>query len=97
MKQQRSSARARYKADTRVVMCPRPEQYLANAVIMRAVEDYINAKRNLMCRPNQADNEMKLDCLAFFFSGWFNCMCDLNPAELVDRIDEMLRTERRHA
>ena len=61
---------------------------LAQAVIMRAVEDYRTALKILSRNPeNKAALSMKKDVERFFRSDWFGKLTDLSPEYLVSKLN----------
>lgn len=64
-----------------------PYEKLANAIILRAVEDYRRALRKL-CR--HEDNRDALhtarELEKFFRSEWFTVLCDLDSKILIDQL-----------
>ena len=62
---------------------------LANAVILRAVEDYRVAMRRLAINPKYPEAlRMKADCEEFFLSTWFSELTKLDGADLLKKLKE---------
>ena len=61
---------------------------LAECIVLQAVKDYRRSYRVFLRNPyNEAAEEMMEDCEAFIESGWFRMLCDLDPEELLYKID----------
>ncbi|SDN09493.1 hypothetical protein [Acetanaerobacterium elongatum] len=66
-----------------------PYENLANAVILRAVEDYRKSLRVLSMHPYHRDAlREKRSILRFFHSDWFRVLTNLDPELLVKRLDK---------
>jgi len=68
-----------------------PYQLLANAIIIRAVQDYRIALRNW--NKNNKDSDFllaKLELEEFFLSGWFGVLTDLDGELLMKNIQKMV-------
>lgn len=64
-----------------------PYENLANAIILRAVEDYREALGILRYSPNDEDATInKNDIERFFRSGWFGLLTNVDPAMLISRL-----------
>lgn len=60
---------------------------LANAIILRAVEDYRDALKRLHHFPHDRDsNHMKAEVERFFRSGWFSTLTSLDPEMLIEKL-----------
>ena len=60
---------------------------LANAIIERAIKDYIRAKKRLKKYPNSEAAQMRVkEILGFFHSKWFMTLTDIDPNRLIDKI-----------
>ena len=62
---------------------------LANAIILRATEDYQKAKHKLSRNPKDryAHNEIIL-IEQFFMSGYFSAITNLDPHALIERLNK---------
>ena len=59
-------------------------QELANAIILRAVEDYRNAHARNRLRPHQAETLREIRNIEqFFCSEWFEVLCNLDGKRLL--------------
>ena len=59
-------------------------QELANAIILRAVEDYRNAHSRNRLRPYQAETLREIRSIEqFFCSDWFAGLCTLDGQKLL--------------
>jgi hypothetical protein len=66
-----------------------PYENLANAIILRAVEDYRKALRVLSEHPYHRDAlREKRSILRFFHSDWFCVLTNLAPELLIKRLDK---------
>ena len=64
-----------------------PYESLANAIILRAVEDYRKALRVLSGHPYHRDAlQKKRSILRFFRSDWFRVLTNLDPELLIKRL-----------
>lgn len=62
---------------------------LANAIILRAVEDYRDALKKLKINPKyQPALKMKEECEQFFLSEWFTILTPLDGAALLRKLKE---------
>lgn len=60
---------------------------LANAIILRAVEDYRDAVKRLRYFPHDRDSRhTKAEVERFFRSGWFSTLTSLAPEMLIERL-----------
>jgi hypothetical protein len=60
---------------------------LANAIILRAVEDYREALGILRYSPNDKDAGISKDEIERFFrSGWFGLLTKLDPEMLIGKL-----------
>lgn len=60
---------------------------LANAIILRAVEDYRDAVKRLVGFPHDHDSKRtKAEVERFFRSGWFSTLTSLDPETLIERL-----------
>jgi hypothetical protein len=67
----------------------RPYENLANAIILRAVEDYRKVLRILSKHPYNRDAlREKRSLLRFFFSEWFRVLSNIDPKLLIKRLDK---------
>ena len=68
---------------------------LANAIIISAVKDYVNAYRCILRRPDSecAQEEVK-KLERFFFGEWYAKLTDLDPDYLLDRLKEEIENDR---
>ena len=66
-----------------------PYENLANAIVIRAAEDYRHATRKLTVNPDFLPAlRLESDCEQFFISEWFGVLTDLNGAGLLARLKE---------
>lgn len=66
-----------------------PYENLANAIILRAVEDYRKVLRVLSEHPYHRDAlREKRSILRFFHSDWFCVLTNLDPELLIKRLDK---------
>jgi len=62
---------------------------LADCIVLQAVKDYTRSYRVFLRNPyNEATEEMMKECEEFFESGWFGKLCDLDPEELLYKLDK---------
>lgn len=66
-----------------------PLEILANAIIVRAVEDY----RLLWDR--KITDPSKQEIIKFFHSQWFKILTKINPDWLIERLEEEASVKRR--
>lgn len=60
---------------------------LANAIILRAVEDYRNALKRLRHFPHDHNSSrVKAEVERFFHSKWFSALTSLDPEMLIERL-----------
>lgn len=60
---------------------------LANAIIVCAVKDYVNAYRRILRHPdNEPAQEEVKQLEQFFFGEWYAKLTDLDPHYLLDRL-----------
>ena len=63
-------------------------QSLAESVVLQAVKDYTNSYRAVLKDPgNKKAAKMMQECEAFIESRWFRMLCNLDPEELLYKID----------
>ena len=66
-----------------------PYESLANAIILRAVEDYRAARMKLKLNPEYGPAlELAKDCESFFLSEWFSLLTKVDGAVLLKRLQE---------
>jgi len=64
-----------------------PYENLANAIILRAVEDYREALGILRYSPNDKDASISKDEIERFFrSGWFGLLTNIDPEMLMGKL-----------
>ena len=64
-------------------------QNLANAIIIRAVEDWRDAVRRLKRKPNNKQAlEEKESCEDFFLSDWFDILTSVRGEDLLRKLKE---------
>ena len=64
-----------------------PYENLANAIILRAVQDYREALGILRYSPKDKDASIsKNEIERFFRSGWFGLLTKLDPEMLISRL-----------
>lgn len=60
---------------------------LANAIILRAVDDYRDALKRLSRFPHDRDSgRTKAEIERFFRSSWFSTLTTLNPEMLIEKL-----------
>jgi hydrogenase maturation factor len=63
-------------------------QSLAESVVLQAVKDYTNSYREVLKDPgNKKAAKMMQECEDFIESRWFRMLCNLDPEELLYKID----------
>ncbi|MBP3897470.1 MAG: hypothetical protein J6D57_06535 [Mogibacterium sp.] len=67
---------------------------LAESIVLQAVKDYIRSYRVVLRNPDnyQAAAMMK-ECEDFIESRWFRMLCDLDPEELLYRLDKEIEAD----
>ncbi len=66
-----------------------PYENLANAIILRAVEDYRDVLNRLNDFPDDRDSlRTKYEVERFFRSGWFSVLTALDPEILIRKLNE---------
>jgi hypothetical protein len=66
---------------------------LANAIVLRAVADYRNARRALEIKPGNATARVTFNHLIEFFqSDYFYVLSNLDPGALLERLDREVDT-----
>ena len=66
-----------------------PYENLANAIILRAVEDWRDADRRLRRKPqNREARALKEETEEFFLSDWFSVLSKLDGETLLRRLQE---------
>ena len=66
---------------------------LANAIVVRAVEDYREALKTLnLIRENEDALAMKEECGRFFQSGWFMALTKVDGKWLLRKLREEAKT-----
>ena len=64
-----------------------PYENLANAIILRAVEDYRESLGILRYSPNDKDASISKDEIERFFrSGWFGLLTNIDPEMLMGKL-----------
>ena len=64
-----------------------PCERLANAIVLRAVEDYRDALKRLAGFPHDRDSRrVKSEVERFFRSGWFSTLTSLAPEMLIEKL-----------
>lgn len=64
-----------------------PYENLANAIVLRAVEDYRDALKRLAGFPHDHDGKgTKAEVERFFRSGWFSTLTALDPEILIEKL-----------
>ena len=65
---------------------------LAEAIILQAVEDYRHATNRLKKTPNDVRlQNRKTEIEAFFLSGWFRVLTQLNGKKLLNRLQAEMK------
>lgn len=68
---------------------------LANAIIVCAVKDYVNAYRRILRHPDNVSAQEEVTQLElFFFGAWYAKLTDLDPHYLLNRVKEELENGR---
>jgi len=68
---------------------------LANAIIVCAVKDYVNAYRRILRHPDNVPAQEEVTQLEqFFFGEWYAKLTDLDPHYLLNRVKEELENGR---
>ncbi len=66
-----------------------PYENLANAIILKAVEDYRDVLNRLNDFPDDRDSlRTKYEVERFFRSGWFSVLTALDPEILIRKLNE---------
>lgn len=66
-----------------------PYENLANAIILRAVDDYRDSLKRLASFPHDRDSRRtKAEVERFFRSGWFSTLTTLDPEVLIKKLNE---------
>lgn len=69
-------------------------QDLANAIILRAVEDYRQAQNQNRKRPHKSETEMKIQEIEqFFCSEWFCVLTPLDGVQLLHDLKKNITEE----
>ena len=67
---------------------------LAKSIVLQAVKDYTRSYRAVLRNPeNKKAAAMMKECEDFIESRWFRMLCDLDPEELLFRLDLDIETE----
>ena len=67
---------------------------LAESIVLQAVKDYTRSYRAVLRNPeNKKAAAMMKECEDFIESRWFRMLCDLDPEELLFRLDLDIETE----
>lgn len=65
------------------------EQMLANAIIVKAAEDYRTSIRNLKINPKHKESLIMLqDCESFFESQWYQMLTSVDGKMIMRKIRE---------
>ena len=66
-----------------------PYENLANGIVLRAVDDYRDALRDLKVNPNYPLAQRTVsDVERFFLSGWFTILTSINGALLMEKLQK---------
>lgn len=66
-----------------------PWESLANAIILQAVKDYLEARKKHRKRPKNEDAKLMIaDCEEFFRSDWFRDLTELDGEMLLRKLQE---------
>lgn len=69
---------------------------LANAIVVQAIQDYKAAKRVYNKNPNNHTAKRELVQLErFFHSNWYRMLTNIDAGWLIDRMDEVIDSNRR--
>lgn len=64
-----------------------PYERLANAIVLQAVTDYINARKTLKIRPKDGDAMYTTkEVIAFFRSDYFKVLTSIDPELLISKL-----------
>lgn len=64
-----------------------PYEELANAIIIQAANDYMNALKTLKLSPkNYEARQTKRECEEFFLSSWFRDLTDADGKTLMNNL-----------
>ena len=67
---------------------------LAECIVLQAVKDYTRSYRVVLRNPdNFKAAAMMKECEDFIESRWFRMLCDLDPEELLYRLDKDIEAE----
>ncbi len=62
---------------------------LANAIVLKAVDDYRDALKRLASFPHDRDSRhIKTEVKRFFRSGWFSTLTTIDPEVLIQKLNE---------
>ena len=69
-----------------------PENALANAIIVQAVIDYLEAKKGF--RVDRRDPDVTIrECELFFHSDWFMVLTDMDPDLLMEKLEKEVQKQ----
>ena len=67
---------------------------LAESIVLQAVKDYTRSYRAVLRNPeNYQAAAMMKECEDFIESRWFRMLCELDPEELLYRLDKEIEVE----
>ena len=67
---------------------------LAESIVLHAVKDYTRSYRTVLRNPdNYKAAAMMKECEDFIESRWFRMLCELDPEELLYRLDKEIEVE----
>ena len=67
---------------------------LAESIVLQAVKDYTRSYRTVLRNPdNYKAAAMMKECEDFIESRWFRMLCELDPEELLYRLDKEIEVE----
>ena len=66
---------------------------LAECIVLQAVKDYTTYRAVLRNPENKKAAAMMKECEDFIESRWFRMLCDLDPEELLYRLDKEIEAD----
>lgn len=69
-------------------------QYLVNAIILQAAEEYKTVLRKLKKNENDYDaRKLKEELEYFFESDWFSFLCNIDPNWMMNQLENIIQNE----
>ena len=67
-----------------------PYENLANAIVLQAVKDYLDALKRLKKKPGNQKTAMSdaMECERFFRSGWYKALTSVDGEYLIQKLRE---------